>query len=57
MLGVLFLAFILATEFGRPLDRAVVLAFLGVSSTLIGLPSGWQLVRRNGNGGGGEPRK
>jgi uncharacterized membrane protein len=30
------------------LDRTITLAFLGIASGLIGLPSGWQLVRRNG---------
>jgi hypothetical protein len=33
---------------GLKRDPTVTLAFLGVATTLIGLPAGWQLVKRNG---------
>ena len=46
---ILVAAFMVSTFAGIVLDRTLSLAFLGIASGLIGLPSGWQLVRRNGN--------
>lgn len=55
MLAVLFIAVLIFHAIGRDLDGAQVLGFLGVITTLVGVPSGWQLIKRtsNGNGGGG----
>ena len=44
LLATFMVAFITA----KPLNSSLTLAFLGVASGLIGLPSGWQLIRRNG---------
>ncbi len=46
MLAILFLAFIILEAIGRPLDRAEVLAFLSVITVLLGLPSGYQIVKK-----------
>lgn len=47
---VLLVAFLIGFFAHIELDRTLTLAFLGIASGLIGLPSGWQLVRRNGEG-------
>ena len=49
MVVILLVAFLISNFAGVSLDPTLTLAFLGVASGLIGLPSGWQLVRRNGN--------
>ena len=51
LLGAFLAAFILQ----RTLNTTVVLAFLGVATSLIGLPSGLQVVLRNSNGGSQKP--
>jgi hypothetical protein len=45
---VLLFSWLVATFVHVTLDRTVTLAFLGLATTLVGGPSGWQLVRRNG---------
>lgn len=46
MLAVLFVSFIVLEAVGRPLDRPEVLAFLSVITVLLGLPAGYQIVRK-----------
>ena len=43
----LLVAFLAGFATGRHLDTTLTLAFLGVASSLIGIPSGWQLIRRD----------
>ena len=50
---VLLVAFLISVYTGVVLDKSLTLAFLGIASALIGLPTGWQLVRRNGSSNGG----
>lgn len=46
---ILLVVFVIGFFTGVSLDRPITLAFLAFASGLIGLPSGWQLVRRNGD--------
>jgi hypothetical protein len=45
----LLIAFLIGQFTHRQPDRTLTLAFLGIASGLIGLPSGWMLVRKNGD--------
>jgi hypothetical protein len=45
----LLVAFMVSTFVGIVLNTTITLAFLGVATSLIGVPFGWELVRRNGS--------
>ena len=45
---VIVIALLVAFLLGRPLDRPIALAFLGIATGLLGLPSGYSVVKRNG---------
>ncbi len=48
---ILLAAFMVSTFAHIKLDATVVLAFLGIATTLIGVPAGWNIViRRQDNG-------
>jgi hypothetical protein len=44
----LFVVFVISFFTHTEIDRTITLAFLTVASGLLGIPSGWQLVKRNG---------
>ena len=45
----LLVAFMISTFIGIVLNTTITLAFLGVATSLIGVPFGWELVKRNGS--------
>ncbi len=48
----LLLAFLVEDALGRRIDTTITLAFLTIATGLIGLPSGYSIVKRNGSSSG-----
>jgi len=48
----LLVAYLIAEAFGTRLDAPIALAFLSIATGLVGAPSGWLLIKRNGSSNG-----
>jgi len=46
----LLVAYLVATVLGKHLDAPIALAFLSIATGLVGVPSGWTLIKRDGSG-------
>jgi hypothetical protein len=44
----LLIGYLIAQAVGRHLDAPIALAFLSIATGLVGAPSGWLVIKRNG---------